>query len=137
MPRCHRCGLTKPPSEFVKSRATKSGLHTNCKPCHIDQVKASKEKHHGSERQFLLRHRYGADDAQVAWLVLQQDGRCAVCNRKSPRHLDHDHRSGRVRGVLCFNCNGALGKIGDRIDVLSNAVDYLEGRSAYEGTDAG
>lgn len=51
--------------------------------------------------------------------------------------LDHDHRSGRVRGVLCFNCNGARGKIGDRVQVLRSAVDYLEGRSAYEGTDAG
>lgn len=136
MPRCPRCGLTKPASEFVKNRANTSGFHTYCKPCQNTKVKTSIEEHHGSTRQRQLRRRYGLDEAQVAWFLLRQDQKCAVCGAADPAHVDHDHLTGGVRGVLCFNCNGALGKMSDRVEVLRNAADYLEAVTADEGTDA-
>ncbi|HVM35429.1 MAG TPA: endonuclease domain-containing protein, partial [Actinomycetota bacterium] len=46
------------------------------------------------------------------------------------RHVDHCHLSGKVRAVLCFNCNGGLGKTQERLDLLQHAADYLEGQHA-------
>ncbi|HEX2040479.1 MAG TPA: endonuclease domain-containing protein, partial [Acidimicrobiales bacterium] len=56
-------------------------------------------------------------------------GRCAICKRKPTKgislHVDHEHRTRRVRGLLCFRCNNALGDFGDRSDLLVAALDYL------------
>jgi hypothetical protein len=64
-----------------------------------------------------------------------QDFRCAICGRNLPppgeqwgkndEHIDHDHKTGRVRGVLCGGCNTALGKLGDNADGLGRALHYV------------
>ncbi|MEZ0067481.1 hypothetical protein ABIA32_003494 [Streptacidiphilus sp. MAP12-20] len=52
---------------------------------------------------------------------------CLICLSPKPEHVDHDHETGRVRGILCFACNAALGQMKDRPDALRRAADYLEG----------
>jgi hypothetical protein len=86
----------------------------------------NREKHHGTTRQFHLRRRYGLESASVEWLILQQAGVCAVCRIGTPEHVDHDHANGRVRGILCFNCNRGLAKFDDDPAVLQNAMAYLQ-----------
>ena len=56
----------------------------------------------------------------------QQSGVCAIGQEAPAAHVDHEHLTGKVRGVLCFNCNGGLGQFRDRPDVLKRAVAYLE-----------
>lgn len=53
---------------------------------------------------------------------------CELCNKQSriPLHLDHDHKTGRFRGWLCFNCNTSIGKLGDTVEGLKRAIAYLE-----------
>ncbi|MBV8387310.1 MAG: endonuclease, partial [Acidimicrobiia bacterium] len=46
-------------------------------------------------------------------MLSAQGGLCAICRSRSAVHVDHDHYSGRVRALLCFNCNGALGHMLD------------------------
>lgn len=63
-------------------------------------------------------------------MLALQDSCCAICERTlavETAHLDHDHRSGRIRGVLCFDCNSALGKFRDDPKILNSAIRYLEG----------
>ncbi|MPZ92303.1 MAG: hypothetical protein GEU68_11825 [Actinobacteria bacterium] len=77
-------------------------------------------------RSFWLNRRYRVDAAQVAWMVLQQGGVCALCGSGKPEHVDHDHRTKRVRGILCFNCNRGLGKFCDDVGLMGRAAEYLE-----------
>ena len=64
---------------------------------------------------------------------------CLICSRAPAVHVDHDHATGAIRGMLCFNCNGGLGQFKDDIDVMVRAIDYLRGQllppAALEVTD--
>jgi hypothetical protein len=71
-----------------------------------------------------LRRRYGITGADFDAMVEAQGGTCAVCDQK-PEHVDHDHGTGRVRGILCFNCNQALGNVRDDTAVVQGVIDYL------------
>lgn len=124
--RCSRCGETKQLNEFVRNRSAPAGYGYHCRPCHNRVSRQNREKHHGTIRDFMLRRRYGIDAAEVERLLLSQGGSCAICGANAPRHLDHDHTSGRVRGVLCFSCNGALGQFSDDVATLRRARAYLE-----------
>lgn len=102
--RCPRCGVTKPETEFCRNRSSKTGYGSYCKPCHKQVVRDNYVKNHGSVRSGMLKIRYGVDATQVEWMILQQGGACALCGAGRAEHVDHDHASRRVRGILCFNC---------------------------------
>lgn len=68
-------------------------------------------------------------------MIEQQDNRCAICNEKEKRTaknkilklcVDHDHATGKVRQLLCHDCNTGLGKFKDNQDLLQSAIDYLK-----------
>jgi hypothetical protein len=59
-------------------------------------------------------------------MVEQQDGLCAICRSAPAAHVDHDHATDVVRQLLCFNCNGGLGRFTDDTTVLRAAAAYVE-----------
>jgi hypothetical protein len=72
--------------------------------------------------------RYGITGAAYAALVEKQGGVCALCaTRPGPNRLsvDHDHETGRIRGLLCAKCNKALGIFGDSVEGLQRVIEYL------------
>jgi ribosomal protein L44E len=80
-----------------------------------------------------LKSRYGITEHQVVELALLQEGRCAICGavpdtskKRGGLHVDHDHASGVVRGLLCELCNLGLGRFKDDPEVLRSALEYLE-----------
>jgi len=125
MKRCRDCGELKALDEFPRNKNSKDGRHTYCKPCHNARGKETYTRLYGGTRHYHLLRRYGISATDVDELVKQQGGVCPLCGRENPEHVDHDHDTGRVRGVLCFNCNGGLGQFRDSIDALENAVSYL------------
>ncbi len=127
--RCPRCATTKAVTEFVRNRSSKDGLGGYCRPCHAAVVRDNVRKNHGSGRDFQLKRRYRVDSTMAAWKILQQGGVCAICKEREPEHIDHDHETGELRGVLCFNCNRALGYFGDDLLTMCRAADYLESHS--------
>lgn len=79
-------------------------------------------------RRFQLA-RYGLTEASYAELLVKQNGVCAICAAVPGRRslaVDHDHRTGKVRGLLCTRCNRSISKFGDDPILLRNAAIYLE-----------
>jgi hypothetical protein len=129
--RCRRCGEEKPAAEM----ADRWSRHV-CKTCysalgdqwqheHPEAAARHKRNHH-----LLLK--YGITLSEADEILASQGGVCAVCGRaiRDSRgfepHIDHDHGTGVIRGVLCFNCNAGLGAFGDDVGRLRAAVAYLE-----------
>ena len=124
--RCLDCAEVLPLSAFPRNRNMSLGRHPYCKPCHNARGKESKERLHGGSRHYHLMRRYGIGAADVERMIEEQNGLCAICEENPPEHVDHDHETGEVRGILCFNCNGGLGQFRDRVDILKKAITYLE-----------
>ena len=79
----------------------------------------------GAVRNYDLRRRYGIPAEHFDQMFAEQGGLCAICREAPAEHIDHDHKTGRVRGLLCFNRNGALGQFRDRLDLMLRAFAYL------------
>jgi Recombination endonuclease VII len=79
----------------------------------------------GGARNYHLRRRYGITAEHFDQMFAEQGGLCKICREAPAAHVDHDHVTDRVRGLLCFNGNGALGQFRDRTDLMLRAVAYL------------
>lgn len=85
-----------------------------------------------TRRAYNLRAKYGIEPEDYERMLVKQGGGCAVCgateaDQLSRRlHVDHDHATGRVRGLLCGPCNHAIGKAGDDPERLRRMAAYLE-----------
>ncbi len=64
--------------------------------------------------------------ADLDAMLLAQHGVCAICQTAPAAHVDHDHQTDKVRRLLCFRCNAALGQLGDDPLVVRRAARYLE-----------
>lgn len=108
---CRRCEVNKPESDFWRLRTKPKAV---CKECETNAT------------MFRL---YGITLEDYERMFVEQSGVCAVCGVEPSNarlHIDHDHTSGVVRGLLCFNCNSILGKVNDDTEHLHALVAYLE-----------
>lgn len=123
---CPDCQTEKPLTEFVRNRSTPSGYGGYCRPCHNVRGSASVKKNHGTTRHYHLTQRYGIGEAEVQEMVEEQGGMCLICQRPLDSvHVDHDHNTGAIRGILCFTCNVGLGNFKDDPWRLERAAEYL------------
>jgi hypothetical protein len=122
---CPDCEAVLPLAEFVRTVASASGYSAYCKPCHNVRGRASRKKFGGS-RSYHLTRRYGMTAAEADHLLELQQGLCAICKVAPAGHVDHDHATGAVRALLCFNCNGGLGQFKDDPLLLHAAAYYVQ-----------
>ncbi|MGW5167330.1 endonuclease VII domain-containing protein [Streptomyces nodosus] len=113
---CRSCGDVKPHSEWHRNATASDGLSTSCKVCRAAKGRAGH-----------LKRQYGMTEAERDEMIASQGGVCCVCLSAPATQVDHCHETGRVRGVLCFNCNSAIGKLGDDPGAARRVADYLEG----------
>jgi hypothetical protein len=148
---CTKCGDTLPPSEFYAAsrNVRRRGLHSWCKTCVADDTRSrravqtddDKERLAVANRARQRRKRlakYGLTVDDYELMLAQQNGVCAICGMpetvRQPHRadggeslaIDHDHATGRVRGLLCMMCNTAIGKLKDDPELLRSAAHYLE-----------
>ena len=123
---CPDCRQEKLEEEFPRNRSTKTGRATYCKICHNARTRASRERLHGDTRHYHYMDRYGIGLQEFTSLLFTQGGLCAACNRRPGTQVDHDHTTGEVRGILCLECNAALGALRDDPEKILRAIAYLD-----------
>ncbi len=130
---CTGCWEIKPLSDFDVHHQGANALiyHSRCKPCRTESARLA-------ERRRTFR-KYGITLEQFDELFQAQDGVCAICGKPEwvvqsgklrELSVDHDHRTGKIRGLLCCNCNRALGLLNDDVDLFKRAINYLQPASA-------
>lgn len=100
----------------------------------IGQRKALKEK---SRLKAQLKRYYGITVEQYNAMFAYQNGACAICGKPESEQsrklsVDHNHETGAVRGLLCDNCNHAIGMFQDDIDLLQKAINYLKMHQSWD-----
>ena len=78
-------------------------------------------------REKFLKNAYDLTPDEALILAELQDHKCAGCGKVRPLQIDHDHETGKVRGLLCGPCNRALGLLGDSVDTLERLKQYVGG----------
>lgn len=135
---CKKCGELKPISEFSfkRPKGRKPGLQPRCKTCSIEDIRLWREAQSEERLKDLYYKRtYGLSLEDFNLMFVKQKGKCPLCNRDlSLIHLnadravvDHCHKDGHIRGILCNECNRGLGYFKDNKETLMNAIKYLSG----------
>lgn len=107
---CCVCLLLRPISQFGANAQKSSGYQSYCNRCRSDEQR---------ERQ------YGITRLRYDEMVIAQTGRCGSCSDPADLVVDHDHQTGFVRGLLCHNCNVAIGSLRDDPARIMAAAAYL------------
>lgn len=126
--RCSKCTEIKGLGEFSKNKNQKDGYSHYCKACRKIETKTRKKQHDCSH----YRRRYGITLEMYEEMLIQQNYQCAICGVDAKdAHLhklfvDHCHATGRVRGLLCNQCNTGIGMLQDSKEILAKAMVYLD-----------
>lgn len=147
---CTTCKISKEKEGFYRNKNMADGRDTRCKSCRNKAYKnwyntdkaqekiktyskeyykrpgvKEKTRAHGINRRFGI-----SSDVYLKMLSLQKN-KCAICNKEEscPKHkylsIDHDHKTGKIRGLLCNKCNKAIGLLDDNPKILHSAINYL------------
>lgn len=139
MKKCTKCGEFKDEGEFYPRKDSKDGLNPQCKACvkkqyqsYTKRRKAVRDALRADTRKNLnLKYHYKLSLSEYEQMLRDQEGNCAICGRspdgfKRAFAVDHDHVSGKVRGILCPDCNRGLGGFRDDLAIVEKAVEYLK-----------
>ena len=131
---CRSCSIEKPITEFSIDKRWRQTYKLDCKIC-TNQKKRLRYNPE-NRREEGLKNLYGLTKNQLDFMHEQQEGVCAICDtplslisgktKKGKAHVDHCHKTGKVRGLLCTKCNTLLGMADDNIATLKKAISYLE-----------
>lgn len=136
MKRCPKCGADKPLSDYsIYKTGRRAGRpHSHCRACnsaeslqwHRNNPERAKQRAARSNRLRALRQRE-LTEAEYNAMFAEQNGVCAICSQPSDIALsiDHDHATGKVRGLLCKACNVGPGSFRDVPERLEQAAAYL------------
>jgi hypothetical protein len=155
--RCPRCRVTKPIIDFSKSASAPDGHYGYCRDCASEKTRLWREAHPNAWKEWeashpnrnqerleksrlkhidpamrhadTLKEKHHMSGSDYNSLLARQDGVCAICGTLPDGifQVDHDHKTGRVRGLLCGPCNRGIGQMEDDPERLERAAKYLRG----------
>lgn len=132
---CTKCGEVKPLEDFCKNKAAPEGYHFWCRVCHYQSNKEWCQRNHRTSKEWYRRYKkeyhllrtYGLSLEEYEKMLEEQGGGCAVCGSVEALAVDHDHKSGEIRGIICRRCNQGIGRFEDNPVLLRKLARYLEG----------
>lgn len=130
--KCITCGETR---KIVYAAHTK-----NCYYCNLSKFKGRDHGKYNADNPVLddsrlysgyLMRKYGIDLISYIEILQKQNNKCAICARNQANDgrkfaVDHDHKTGKIRGILCQSCNTGIGLLGDSISGIEKAFIYLK-----------
>ena len=138
---CVKCGIEKDVSLFSKGRQYKDGVRGTCKRCHTDYVMEYYKKNPDKKAEKVRMNtyykpnwkRHNLTEEAYKELVAKYEGTCHSCRDRKASHIDHDHEccdkafscGNCVRGVLCSQCNTALGLLAEDPEKVQRLLDYV------------
>lgn len=142
---CTKCLEKKDIDCFARDKYRKTGFSYKCKVCrNSDQLerarewrKNNREKIKDKDIWYKRKYEFNITKEEYYKILLKQNNSCAICKKTHDSdshkrmHIDHNHVSKKIRGLLCFTCNVGLGLFKDNITVIKNAIEYLETRGNY------
>lgn len=124
--KCSSCKTFKSWDDYYPEPRNRTGFRSQCKVCVLTNR---------NQRNNGLKYKYGISISEKESMVSAQGGRCSLCNRipESQLCVDHSHSTGVIRGLLCYACNTALGKLQDNPALLRLAAMYVETNGMVNG----
>lgn len=138
---CNKCFQTKSINKFSLRDKIKKIYRNECKACLclLRKKQPSYGKWHKNNKQKLkeymrkydLKRHWNMEETTYLELLNKQNNQCLICKtteftgKGKKAHIDHDHKTGKIRGLLCNLCNIGLGAFKDNINFLQNAIEYL------------
>ena len=115
---CKACGVAKPVEEYYKHKNSLDGLYTTCKACFIER-----------QRWINIKNLYGLSKEDYENVLQSQHYGCKICGQQCSQNVhlavDHCHKTGQVRGLLCGKCNKGIGFFDDDVNRMRSAMQYL------------
>lgn len=135
---CACCKESLPLDSFTKMVKARDGKHPYCRSCNSRKSlvwqRANPDRVKVLRARSALKNRNGLTEESYNALLAAQGNGCAICGTNVPGHVvdrrfdvDHDHNTGRIRGLLCQACNMGIGQLNDDPERLRAAARYLEG----------
>lgn len=150
MKTCINCKCEKTLDQFYKDKYSSDGKEKRCRDCILKMRSKNYYKNHeinrekarikaldfrknnkGYQRKYDLKRIYGITLEEYNQMLISQNNSCAICKSTNPegKHnkfvVDHCHKNGHVRALLCTRCNLGIGAFKDNVDNLQSAINYL------------
>ena len=120
---CRACDRTRSAAKYAANPEKHKQTIAKC-------VAANPEKYKQASKANYLKRIYSLTLDAYAQLLTAQDGVCAICHQPEPNKqalsVDHDHATGRLRGLLCGSCNRGIGLLQDSPAIITAALDYIQ-----------
>ena len=125
------CGKEKIATDFYVRNKVNMVRHSSCKECDKERVRKRHQDNPERTRNNDLKRNYGITITEHRQMFEEQNGVCAICKGEGDGKwkklcVDHDHKTGKVRQLLCRRCNMILGQADDDISLFQEYIEYLK-----------
>lgn len=134
MKTCKKCGVEKPHSEFFADKYAKGGLCPRCKECKREYSQKYYHSNKSRQKNLMLQRYFGLTVDVYNAMLDDCGGVCYICRRgfdvaskSTGPVVDHNHKTGEVRGIICGQCNFGIGNLRDDPEAMLRAADWVRG----------